>query len=74
MTTTTPATTPTEETPAITSTEDPALERWWGRHPQEQGEPIAPRAAPEIGETVPNRHSASAEAALLRWREKNGYG
>jgi hypothetical protein len=49
--------------------EDPALERWWGRHPQEQGESIAPRALPELGSIVPNRHSASAEAALLRWRE-----
>ncbi|HEY2436160.1 MAG TPA: hypothetical protein VGH93_03205 [Solirubrobacteraceae bacterium] len=48
---------------------DPALGRWWGRHPQEQGEPIAPRPVPEIGDIVPNRHSASAEAALLRWRE-----
>jgi hypothetical protein len=49
--------------------EDPALERWWGRHPLEQGEPVAPRTAPEVGTIVPNRHSASAEAALMRWRE-----
>ena len=40
-----------------------------GRHPQEQGEPSAPGPVPEVGEIVPNRHSASAEAALLRWRE-----
>jgi hypothetical protein len=31
--------------------------------------PTTPRSVPEIGEMVPNRHSASAEAALLRWRE-----
>jgi hypothetical protein len=49
--------------------EDPALEHWWGRHPQEQGEPAAPRTVPEIGRIVPGRHSASVEAALLRWRE-----
>jgi hypothetical protein len=56
---------------AARTPEDPALERWWGKHPMEQGEPVPPRAAPEVGVTVPNRHSASAEAALMRWRERH---
>ena len=44
--------------------------RWrWGRDPQEDGEPMAPPFVPEVGPIVPNRHSASAEGALLRWRE-----
>ena len=56
---------------AAGSPEDPALEHWWGKHPQEQGEPAAPRVVPELGKIVPNRHSASAEAALMRWRERH---
>jgi hypothetical protein len=40
-----------------------------GRHPADEGEPPVPPAVPEDEEIVPNRHSASAEAALLRWRE-----
>jgi hypothetical protein len=40
-----------------------------GRHPAEEGELAAPPAVPEDEEIVPNRHSASAEAAMMRWRE-----
>jgi len=40
-----------------------------GGHPGEEGEPLAPAAVPEDEEVVPGRHSASAEAAWLRWRE-----
>lgn len=40
-----------------------------GRHPTEEGEPAVPSAVPEDEEIVPNRHSASAEAALMHWRE-----
>jgi hypothetical protein len=40
-----------------------------GRHPAEEGELTGPPAVPEDEEIVPNRHSASAEAALMRWRE-----
>ena len=40
-----------------------------GRHPIEDGELTAPSLEPEAQDVVPNRHSASAEAALLRWRE-----
>ena len=40
-----------------------------GRHPAEEGEPAVPSAVPEDEEIVPNRHSASAEAALMHWRE-----
>jgi hypothetical protein len=47
----------------------PAETRWRGRHPAEEGELTAPPAVPEDEDIVPNRHSASAEAALLRWRE-----
>ncbi len=47
----------------------PAEASWRGRHPAEEGETTAPPAVPEDEDSVPNRHSASAEAALLRWRE-----
>jgi trehalose synthase len=46
--------------------EQPSLR---GHHPIEDGEPTAPPVEPEAEDVVPNRHSASAEAALLRWRE-----
>ena len=38
-------------------------------HPGEEGEPAGAPAVPEDEEVVPGRHSASAEAAWLRWRE-----
>jgi len=46
-----------------------APKSWRGRHPGEEGDLTAPAAVPEDEDIVPNRHSASAEAALLRWRE-----
>ena len=47
----------------------PPPESTRGRHPTEEGELTAPPSVPEDEEIVPNRHSASAEAALLRWHE-----
>jgi hypothetical protein len=38
-------------------------------HPGEEGDPTGAPAVPEDDEVVPGRHSASAEAAWLRWRE-----
>lgn len=49
--------------------EIPPAESTRGRHPSEEGEPLAAPMVPEDEEIVPNRHSASAEAAWLRWRE-----
>ena len=40
-----------------------------GTHPGEEGEPAGAPGVPEDEEVVPGRHSASAEAAWLRWRE-----
>jgi hypothetical protein len=48
-----------------------APESWRGRHPGDEGEPPVPPAVPEDEDIVPNRHSASAEAAWLRWRESH---
>lgn len=42
-----------------------------GGHPGEEDDPSAPTAVPEDDEVVPGRHSASAEAAWLRWRESH---
>ena len=42
-----------------------------GRHPSEEGDPTAAPAVPEDEDIVPNRHSASAEAAWMRWRESH---
>lgn len=44
-------------------------ESFRGRHPGEEGEPTGAPAVPEDEEVVPGRHSASAEAAWVRWRE-----
>src|ERR1700719_3558500 len=38
-------------------------------HPGEEGGPLAPSAVREDEDVAPGRHSASAEAAWLRWRE-----
>lgn len=45
-----------------------------GRHPTEEGDPVGPPAVPEDENIVPNRHSASAEAAWMRWRETHEEG
>jgi len=44
-----------------------------GTHPMEEGDPPTPPAVPEDEDIVPNRHSASAEAAYLRWREQHDW-
>jgi hypothetical protein len=41
------------------------------RHPIEDADPTAAPAVPEDEDIVPNRHSASAEAAWMRWRESH---
>jgi hypothetical protein len=45
--------------------------RWRRAHPDEEEDHEAPSLVPEDEEVVPNRHSASAEAAALRWRERH---
>jgi hypothetical protein len=40
-----------------------------GTHPGEEGDPAGGPSVPEDEDVVPGRHSASAEAAWLRWRE-----
>ena len=47
---------------------DAAAIRWGETHPDEDVEHLAPSLPEEEG-IVPNRHSASAEAAALRWQE-----
>ena len=48
---------------------DAAAIRWGETHPEEDVEHVAPPNLPQAEGTVPNRHSASAEAAALRWQE-----
>lgn len=48
--------------------EDAAI-RWGEAHPDEDVEHPVPPSVPESEGIVPNRHSASAEAAALRWHE-----
>jgi hypothetical protein len=55
--------------PVRRSTTDADPESRRGRHPGEEGEPLAAPEVPEDEHIVPNRHSASAEAAWMRWRE-----
>jgi hypothetical protein len=46
--------------------------RWREKHPDEDAPPAEPPDVPEDDHIVPNRHSASAEAAALRWSEQHG--
>ncbi len=46
--------------------------RYEERHPDEEIEHEPPHTPPEANDSVPNRHSASAEAAALRLREREG--
>jgi hypothetical protein len=48
---------------------DIASVHWGLAHPDEDVDHAPPSAPAEDDEVVPNRHSASAEAALLRWQE-----
>jgi hypothetical protein len=48
-----------------------AAARWGLEHPDEDVEHAPPSAPAESDEIVPNRHSASAEAASLRWQERH---
>jgi hypothetical protein len=49
---------------------DAAAARWGYSHPEEDPEHPVPSVVPEDEDVVPNRHSASAEAASLRWHEQ----
>lgn len=60
---------PSEQRPS--SIAEAAAARWEESHPEEDLEHPAPPAVPEDEEVVPNRHSASAEAALMRRREQH---
>jgi hypothetical protein len=48
-----------------------AAARWGDEHPDEDVEHAPPSAPAESDGIVPNRHSASAEAASLRWHERH---
>jgi hypothetical protein len=48
-----------------------AAVRWSDSHPEEDVEHVPPASPAERPGDVPNRHSASAEAASLRWEERN---
>jgi hypothetical protein len=45
--------------------------RWGAEHPEDDVTHPTPPLVPEAEDVVPNRHSASAEAAALRWREQH---
>jgi hypothetical protein len=51
-----------------------AAVRYEERHPDEEIEHEPPHAPAEPDDGVPNRHSASAEAAALRMRERGESG
>jgi hypothetical protein len=50
---------------------DGAAVHWTEHHPEDDVDHPAPEAAEEDNDIVPNRHSASAEAAHLRWHEEH---
>ena len=53
------------------TTADTAAARYGLKHPDSDTEHPPPSHVPEDEDVVPNRHSASAEAAALRWREEH---
>jgi hypothetical protein len=59
-----------EHEPDPSRSAEAAAARWGLEHPDEDVEHPPPSAPAEDQEVVPNRHSASAEAASLRWRER----
>ncbi len=52
-------------------TADAAGARYGEAHPEADPEHPAPPHVPEPEDEVPNRHSASAEAANVKWREQH---
>jgi hypothetical protein len=64
-----PTTNVTERAPRPQS-DGESVESRRGSHPGEEGEPTGAPGVPEDADVVPGRHSASAEAAWLRWRER----
>jgi hypothetical protein len=50
---------------------DGAAVHWTEKHPDDDVDHPPPEAAAEDDDIVPNRHSASAEAAHLRWHEQH---
>jgi hypothetical protein len=50
---------------------DAAAARWGEKHPEDDPAHEPPSLPPESDDSVPNRHSASAEAASLRWHERH---
>jgi hypothetical protein len=52
-------------------TAEGAAARFGETHPEADPPHPEPPHVPEPEDEVPNRHSASAEAANLRWREKH---
>lgn len=59
-----------EPEPDPSRTADAAAARWGLEHPDQDVEHEPPAAPVEDDEIVPNRHSASAEAASLRLHER----
>ena len=59
-----------EQGPDPSRSAEAAAARWGLEHPDEDVEHQPPSAPAESDEIVPNRHSASAEAASLRWQER----
>ncbi len=57
------------EVPDPSRSAEAAAIRWGLEHPEQDVEHPPPSAPPEADGVVPNRHSASAEAASLRWQE-----
>ena len=62
---------PSENERGASRVADAAAARWSEQHPEADIDHPAPEAAEEDEDIVPNRHSASAEAAHIRWHEEH---
>jgi hypothetical protein len=61
---------PSEPDPRHSAAADAAALRWSEKHPDDEVEHPPPGAPGEPEDHVPNRHSASAESAAERLRER----
>jgi hypothetical protein len=61
---------PSEKDPRHSAAAAAAALRWSEKNPDEDIEHVPPAAPDESDDRVPNRHSASAESAAERLRER----
>jgi hypothetical protein len=63
--------TPPDQPREMSQSIDTGAVSWAVGNPDEDSEHAPPSSPAESSDVVPNRHSASAEAAVVRWNEEH---